>query len=176
MKLDDVDSLRLLAVYDGRHPIMEYNQLMAAYHYKSASGGDGGGRGRSAFPPPSSATSGASHRPIRANTVELSSADRLRLIYGANMSGKSTLLQQTGLIVVLAHIGMYVPSSFACLTPVDKIFARMGASESLVHNRSHFLSEMFELSHVLNSATPRSLVLCDEVWFTIKRNEAPTNT
>ena len=133
------DEMQLLVLEDARHPIMEYRALQARTS--------------------NTATSGRVH----ANTLHLSSADRLCLVYGANMSGKSTLLQQTGLVVILAHAGCYVPASFACLSPLAKVFARMGVSESLVRNQSHFLAETSELAHVLSNATERSLVLLDEV-------------
>merc|ERR1719473_677693 len=100
---------------------------------------------------------------VHANSIAFSSVDRLRLVYGANMAGKSTLLQQTGLIVLLAHAGMFVPATFVCLTPIGKVFAHLGARENLVEGRSHFMSESVELAHILSNANPRSLVLLDEV-------------
>ena len=85
------------------------------------------------------------------------------VITGPNMAGKSTFLRQTALIVLLSQIGSYVPADKALLTPVDKIFCRVGASDNLARGESTFLVEMTETSYILQSATNRSLVIMDEV-------------
>ena len=85
------------------------------------------------------------------------------IITGPNMAGKSTFLRQTALIVLLSQIGSYVPAEKAKLTPVDKIFCRVGASDNLARGESTFLVEMTETSYILQSATNQSLVIMDEV-------------
>ena len=85
------------------------------------------------------------------------------IITGPNMAGKSTFLRQTALIVLLAQIGSYVPADKLRLSPVDKIFCRVGASDNLARGESTFLVEMTETSYILQSATNQSLVIMDEV-------------
>ncbi|MGH9832454.1 MAG: DNA mismatch repair protein MutS [Blastocatellia bacterium] len=89
--------------------------------------------------------------------------DRLLIITGPNMGGKSVFLKQTALIVILAQMGSFVPASSAKIALVDRIFTRVGASDNLARGRSTFMVEMTETSNILNTATPRSLVLLDEV-------------
>jgi DNA mismatch repair protein MutS len=89
--------------------------------------------------------------------------DRLLIITGPNMGGKSVYLKQTALIVILAQMGSFVPASSAKVALVDRIFTRVGASDNLARGRSTFMVEMTETSNILNTATPRSLVLLDEV-------------
>lgn len=89
--------------------------------------------------------------------------DRLLIITGPNMGGKSVFLKQTALIIILAQMGSFVPAASASLALVDRIFTRVGASDNLALGRSTFMVEMTETSNILNTATPRSLVLLDEV-------------
>jgi DNA mismatch repair protein MutS len=89
--------------------------------------------------------------------------DRLLIITGPNMGGKSVYLKQTALIVILAQMGSFVPAGSARIALVDRIFTRVGASDNLARGRSTFMVEMTETSNILNTATPRSLVLLDEV-------------
>ncbi len=89
--------------------------------------------------------------------------DRLLIITGPNMGGKSVYLKQTALIVILAQMGSFVPAASARVALVDRIFTRVGASDNLARGRSTFMVEMTETSNILNTATPRSLVLLDEV-------------
>ena len=79
------------------------------------------------------------------------------------MGGKSTYLRQTALIVILAQMGCFVPAKEARLGLVDRIYTRVGASDNLARGRSTFMVEMIETANILNTATPRSLVLLDEV-------------
>lgn len=89
--------------------------------------------------------------------------DRLLIITGPNMGGKSAYLKQSALIVVMAQMGSFVPANSAKIALVDRIFTRVGASDNLARGRSTFMVEMIETSNILNTATPRSLVLLDEV-------------
>ena len=87
----------------------------------------------------------------------------LLLITGPNMGGKSTYLRQTALISILAQMGSFVPAVEAKLPLLDRVFTRIGASDNLARGRSTFLVEMSEVAAILNTATPASLVLLDEV-------------
>ena len=97
------------------------------------------------------------------NDVTLDEAGRVVLLTGPNMAGKSTLLRQVGLCVVLAQIGSFVPCKRARIGVVDRLFTRVGASDNLVRGQSTFMVEMSETSAILHGATTRSLVLLDEI-------------
>ena len=98
------------------------------------------------------------------NSVELDTERRqIYIITGPNMAGKSVVLRQVGLIVLLAQVGAFVPADEARIGIVDRIFTRVGASDNLVAGESTFLVEMNETANILNNATPRSLILLDEV-------------
>jgi DNA mismatch repair protein MutS len=98
------------------------------------------------------------------NSVRLDTdTDQILIITGPNMSGKSSFLRQTGLIVLLAQIGSHVPAKRAVVGIVDKIFTRVGASDNIASGESTFLVEMHEAAHIVNTATRRSLILLDEV-------------
>jgi DNA mismatch repair protein MutS len=97
------------------------------------------------------------------NDCNLSDQQKLWLITGPNMSGKSTFLRQNALIVLLAHIGSYVPATYARIGIVDRIFSRIGAEDDLAHGRSTFLVEMVETATIINQGTDRSLIILDEV-------------
>ncbi|RDB28400.1 MutS 1, partial [Hypsizygus marmoreus] len=105
----------------------------------------------------------AAGRVFTPNSVELSPASRLHVITGPNMAGKSTFLRQTALVAILAQIGSFVPADSAIVGIVDKLFSRVGAKDDLFHDRSTFMVEMLETSEILRRATPRSLVIMDEV-------------
>lgn len=102
-------------------------------------------------------------QPFVANDCRLSESDRLWLVTGPNMGGKSTFLRQNALIVILAQAGGYVPAQSATLTLVDRLFSRVGASDNLAKGRSTFMVEMVETAAILAQATPRSFVILDEV-------------
>ncbi len=88
---------------------------------------------------------------------------RVLILTGPNMSGKSVFIRQIALIVLMAQIGSFVPASFARIGLTDRIFTRVGASDDIAQGRSTFLVEMSETSHILRHATPRSLIVLDEV-------------
>ena len=98
-----------------------------------------------------------------ANDCRLSADNRLWLVTGPNMGGKSTFLRQNALIAVLAQAGSYVPATSAKLGLVDRLFSRVGASDNLARGRSTFMVEMVETAAILAQATPQSFVILDEV-------------
>jgi len=105
-----------------------------------------------------------SDEPFVPNSVYLNnSTDRLLIITGPNMGGKSTVLRQTAIICILAQMGGFVPADKARLPLLDRIWTRVGASDDLTRGRSTFMVEMTETAAILHSATPRSLVLLDEI-------------
>ncbi len=120
-------------ITDGRHPVVEAALERA---------GDG---------------------PFVANGCDLSDGQRLWLITGPNMAGKSTFLRQNALIAVLAQMGAYVPAARARIGSVDRLFSRVGAADDLARGRSTFMVEMVETAAILNQATERSLVILDEI-------------
>jgi DNA mismatch repair protein MutS len=97
------------------------------------------------------------------NDIHLDMASRVMLLTGPNMAGKSTILRQVGLTVLLAQIGSYVPADSARIGVVDRVFTRVGASDNLSGGQSTFMVEMSEASAILHNATERSLVLLDEI-------------
>ncbi|AQA20241.1 DNA mismatch repair protein MutS [Halioglobus japonicus] len=101
--------------------------------------------------------------PFIANDTLLDSKRRMLLITGPNMGGKSTYMRQNAVIALLAHIGSFVPATTTRLAPMDRIFTRIGSSDDLASGRSTFMVEMTETANILHNATPRSLVLMDEV-------------
>jgi DNA mismatch repair protein MutS len=102
--------------------------------------------------------------PFIPNDIELDPArSRIVLLTGPNMGGKSTYLRQTALITLMAHCGSFVPASEARIGLTDRIFTRVGASDMLARGESTFMVEMIETANILNHATPRSLVILDEV-------------
>ncbi len=102
--------------------------------------------------------------PFVPNSIYLNnSTDRLLIITGPNMGGKSTVLRQTAIICILAQMGAFVPAEKARLPLLDRVWTRVGASDDLTRGRSTFMIEMTETAEILHNATPRSLVLLDEI-------------
>ncbi len=98
-----------------------------------------------------------------ANDLTMDERRRLCLLTGPNMAGKSTVLRQTAIITLLAHMGSYVPASHARLGIVDRIFSRVGASDNLAAGQSTFMVEMMETARILRQSTKKSLVILDEI-------------
>src|ERR1043166_8678905 len=102
--------------------------------------------------------------PFIPNSVYLNnSTDRLLIITGPNMGGKSTILRQTAIICILAQMGSFVPAEKARLPLLDRVWTRVGASDDLARGRSTFMVEMTETAAILHNATPRSLIILDEI-------------
>ncbi len=129
-----VDSTEFVIV-GGRHPVVE--QLAVAQD----PGGDG----------------------FVANDCTLGDDDRLWLLTGPNMAGKSTFLRQNALIAILAQMGAFVPATHARIGIIDRLFSRVGAADDLARGRSTFMVEMVETAAILNQAGPRALVILDEI-------------
>ena len=97
------------------------------------------------------------------NDLYMDEQRRILIITGPNMGGKSTYMRQTALIVLLAHIGAYIPADKAIIGPIDRIFTRIGASDDISSGRSTFMVEMTETANILNNASSQSLILMDEI-------------
>jgi len=106
---------------------------------------------------------GAAGRFIPNDLYLNSGADLIAIITGPNMGGKSTYLRQAALIAILAQMGSFVPADSAALPLIDRIFTRIGASDNLARGRSTFMVEMTETAVILNTATPRSFIVLDEI-------------
>jgi DNA mismatch repair protein MutS len=98
-----------------------------------------------------------------ANNTQLSFQQKMLVITGPNMGGKSTYMRQTALITLLAHCGSFVPAESARFGPIDRIFTRIGAADDLAGGRSTFMVEMTEAAEILHHASPNSLILMDEI-------------
>ncbi len=101
--------------------------------------------------------------PFVPNDLALDAERRMLIVTGPNMGGKSTYMRQAALIVLLAHMGSYVPAERALLGPLDRIFTRIGAGDDLAGGRSTFMVEMTEAANILHNASARSLILLDEI-------------
>jgi DNA mismatch repair protein MutS len=123
-----------LEIIEGRHPVIEQQEM-----------------------------AGGSERFVPNDLYLNSTTHTILLLTGPNMGGKSTYLRQTALVVILAQMGSFVPARSARLSVVDRVFTRIGASDNLARGRSTFMVEMTETAAILHTATPRSLVLLDEV-------------
>jgi DNA mismatch repair protein MutS len=128
------DDSNNIEIVDGRHPVIEQQDL-----------------------------SGVADRFVPNDLYLNGTTHSVLVITGPNMGGKSTYLRQVALIVLMAQMGSYVPARSARLGLIDRIFTRIGASDNLARGRSTFMVEMTETAAILNTATPRSLILLDEV-------------
>src|SRR5260221_12307535 len=142
-----------LQIRDGRHPVLE-QQLMDERFVPNDTGLASSERGLQ--PASLSADESALKRPE-------GRAPQIALITGPNMAGKSTYIRQVALLTLLAHTGSFVPATEARIDLVDRIFTRIGASDDLARGQSTFMVEMSETANILNNATPRSLIILDEI-------------
>lgn len=101
--------------------------------------------------------------PFISNSISLSKTNRMLIITGPNMGGKSTYMRQIALIVIMACIGSFVPAKYASIGPIDKIFTRIGSADDVSNGYSTFMMEMTEISNILHNATCNSLILIDEL-------------
>ena len=101
--------------------------------------------------------------PFVPNDLLMNKRRRMLMITGPNMGGKSTYMRQIALLVLMAHVGSFVPAKSAVIGPIDRIFTRIGAHDDLSTGRSTFMVEMTEAANILNNATANSLVLMDEI-------------
>ncbi|HEX3626870.1 MAG TPA: DNA mismatch repair protein MutS [Verrucomicrobiae bacterium] len=129
---------RILHIRDGRHPVLDGNLSEERFVPNDTSLGSSTGTGPEESP-------------------------QIALITGPNMAGKSTYIRQVALIALLAHTGGFVPAAEARIDLVDRIFTRIGASDDLGRGQSTFMVEMTETANILNNATPRSLIVLDEI-------------
>jgi len=150
----------VLQIRDGRHPVLE-QQLVDERFVPN----DVGLSGTGILPVPPAATQHAvASVPTPANRQDAcSTIPQIALITGPNMAGKSTYIRQVALITLLAHTGSFVPAAAARIDLVDRIFTRIGASDDLARGQSTFMVEMTETANILNNATPRSLIVLDEI-------------
>jgi len=143
----------VLQIRDGRHPVLE-QQLVEERFVPNDTGLASLERGLQ--PASLSADESALKRPE-------GRAPQIALITGPNMAGKSTYIRQVVLLTLLAHTGCFVPAAEARIDLVDRIFTRIGASDDLSRGQSTFMVEMTETANILNNATPRSLIVLDEI-------------
>ena len=139
----------VLQIRDGRHPVLEQNLADER------------------FVPNDAGLCGTGFQPVNAEgdtgREACATVPQIALITGPNMAGKSTYIRQVALITLLAHTGSFVPAMEARIDLVDRIFTRIGASDDLTRGQSTFMVEMTETANILNNATPRSLIVLDEI-------------
>ncbi len=143
----------VLQIRDGRHPVLE-QQLVDERFVPNDTGMASSERGLQAAS--TSESDGSVKQPE-------GRAPQIALITGPNMAGKSTYIRQVALLALLAHTGSFVPAAEARIDLVDRIFTRIGASDDLARGQSTFMVEMTETANILNNATPRSLIVLDEI-------------
>jgi len=141
----------VIQIRDGRHPVLEQNLLDERFVPNDT------GLGSSTGILPVRSDAETHGQDARATHPQIA------LITGPNMAGKSTYIRQVALIVLLAHTGSFVPAAEARIDLVDRIFTRIGASDDLARGQSTFMVEMTETANILNNATPRSLIVLDEI-------------
>ena len=135
-----------LLIRDGRHPVLEQSLNEERF-----------------VPNDASLTGSGTNGSSPADRPEEARVPQVMLITGPNMAGKSTYIRQVALLALLAHTGSFIPAAQARIDLVDRIFTRIGASDDLARGQSTFMVEMCETANILNNATPRSLVVLDEI-------------
>jgi DNA mismatch repair protein MutS len=151
----------VLQIRDGRHPVLE--QQLVEERFVPNDTGLGSGTG---ILPVSSEKDSPAEKPVRQETHRqdaCATSPQIALITGPNMAGKSTYIRQVALLTLLAHTGSFVPAAEARIDLVDRIFTRIGASDDLTRGQSTFMVEMTETANILNNATPRSVIVLDEI-------------
>ena len=144
----------VLQITDGRHPVLEQQLVDERFVPNDTSLANGA---------PASGTA-SSNNDIQQAVPEAGAAfPQIALITGPNMAGKSTYIRQVALLTLLAHTGSFVPAAEARIDLVDRVFTRIGASDDLARGQSTFMVEMTETANILNNATPRSLIVLDEI-------------
>jgi DNA mismatch repair protein MutS len=146
----------VLQIRDGRHPVLEQNLADERFVPNDASLSSSSGR-------QSAPVSQAEDQSRLTSAATMGAFPQIALITGPNMAGKSTYIRQVALITLLAHTGSFVPAVEARIDLVDRIFTRIGASDDLTRGQSTFMVEMTETANILNNATPRSLIVLDEI-------------
>ena len=139
----------VLFIRDGRHPVLEQSLTEERFVPNDTAISSTGGAAAPASP---EAAGGSGVR-----------FPQIALITGPNMAGKSTYIRQVALLTLLAHTGSFIPAAEARIDLVDRVFTRIGASDDLARGQSTFMVEMCETANILNNATPRSLVILDEI-------------
>ena len=147
----------VIHIRDGRHPVLE-QQLIEERFVPNDTVLSSSGRAGTPLP---AAEAQPASEPRRAE--DCAPYPQIALITGPNMAGKSTYIRQVALIVLLAHTGSFVPAAEARVDLLDRVFTRIGASDDLTRGQSTFMVEMTETANILNNATPRSLVVLDEI-------------
>jgi DNA mismatch repair protein MutS len=146
----------VLQIRDGRHPVLEQQLVEERFVPNDTLLGSSGRESAH-----SEETEMSQSRLTSAATRE--NFSQIALITGPNMAGKSTYIRQVALLTLLAHTGSFVPAAEARIDLVDRIFTRIGASDDLTRGQSTFMVEMTETANILNNATPRSLIVLDEI-------------
>jgi DNA mismatch repair protein MutS len=146
----------VLQIRDGRHPVLEQNLTDERFVPNDSSLSSSSGR-------QSAPISQAEDQSRLTSAVTVGVFPQIALITGPNMAGKSTYIRQVALITLLAHTGSFVPAVEARIDLADRIFTRIGASDDLTRGQSTFMVEMTETANILNNATPRSLIVLDEI-------------
>ncbi len=146
----------VIQIRDGRHPVLEQSLMDERFVPNDTSLSSSSGR-------QSAPISQAEDQSRLTSAATAGIFPQIALITGPNMAGKSTYIRQVALVVLLAHTGSFVPAAEARIDLVDRIFTRIGASDDLTRGQSTFMVEMTETANILNNATPRSLVVLDEI-------------
>jgi DNA mismatch repair protein MutS len=170
----------VLMIRDGRHPVLEQNLseerfvpndtelagvLVAAGVPPAVAPGvpPGGMNATNSLRPEDSSTVPGGKMPLSTAGGTPATTAQVALITGPNMAGKSTYIRQVALLTLLAHTGSFIPAAEARIDLVDRIFTRIGASDDLARGQSTFMVEMSETANILNNATPRGLIILDEI-------------
>lgn len=163
----DIGDAGRLWIREGRHPVLELTLTEERFvpNDTDLAAATSPPAGDSAETPPATpaAEAGAAPEGRSPKTEGAEAAPQIALITGPNMAGKSTYLRQVALLVLLAHTGSFIPARAARVDLVDRIFTRIGASDDLARGQSTFMVEMAETANILHHATPRSLIILDEI-------------